>query len=123
MLANPLATFETAVQAARVAEIHDTIEALPDAYRTAVGERGAGLSGGQRQRIAIARALLKHPRVLIFDEATSGLDAAVADHFAATIARFKGKVTILFITHRMPERLQPDRIVRLDALADVPRAA
>jgi ATP-binding cassette, subfamily B, bacterial HlyB/CyaB len=113
LLANPLATFEMAVQAAKVAEIHETIEALPAGYKTDVGERGVGLSGGQKQRIAIARAVLKRPRVLIFDEATSGLDVEVADHFATTIARFKGKVTILFVTHRAPERLVPDRIVRL----------
>jgi len=113
LLANPLASFEMAVQAAKLAEIHATIEALPAGYKTDVGERGVGLSGGQKQRIAIARALLKRPRVLIFDEATSGLDGTVAEHFAATIARFKGKVTILFITHRVPERLQPDRVVQL----------
>ena len=113
LLANPMATFEMAVQAAKVAEIHATIEALPAGYKTDVGERGVGLSGGQKQRIAIARAVLKRPRVLIFDEATSGLDVEVADQFAATIARFKGKVTILFVTHRAPERLVPDRIVRL----------
>jgi subfamily B ATP-binding cassette protein HlyB/CyaB len=115
LLANPLATFDMAVQAAKLAEIHATIEALPDGYKTNVGERGAGLSGGQKQRIAIARALLKRPRILIFDEATSGLDATVADHFAATIARFKGKVTILFVTHRVPDRLKPDRVVHIGA--------
>ena len=113
LLANPMATFEMAVQAAKVAEIHATIESLPSGYKTDVGERGVGLSGGQKQRIAIARALLKRPRVLIFDEATSGLDVAIAEQFAATIARFKGKVTILFVTHRAPERLRPDRVVRL----------
>ena len=123
LLANPLATFEMAVQAARLAEIHSTIEALPGSYRTDVGERGAGLSGGQKQRIAIARALLKRPRILIFDEATSGLDAAVAEQFAATIARFKGKVTILFITHRVPEKLRPDRVVHLSAPSSTRAAA
>ena len=117
LLANPHATFEMAVQAAKLAEIHQVIEALPAGYNTAIGERGAGLSGGQKQRIAIARALLKRPRILIFDEATSGLDAAVAEQFAATIARLKGKVTILFVTHRAPERLHPDRIVHLAAAA------
>ncbi len=113
LLANPMATFEMAVQAARLAEIHETIEALPAGYKTDVGERGVGLSGGQKQRIAIARALLRRPKVLIFDEATSGLDVEAAEHFAATIARFKGKVTILFVTHRVPDRLVPDRVVRL----------
>ncbi len=113
LLANPMATFDMAVQAAKLAEIHQAIEALPAGYKTDVGERGVGLSGGQKQRIAIARALLKRPKVLIFDEATSGLDVQAADHFAATIARFKDKVTILFVTHRAPERLAPDRIVTL----------
>jgi subfamily B ATP-binding cassette protein HlyB/CyaB len=123
LLANPLATFEMAVQAAKLAEIHTTIEAMPSGYKTDVGERGVGLSGGQKQRIAIARALLKRPRVLIFDEATSGLDHAVAEQFAATIARLKGKVTIVFVTHRAPERLQPDRVIHLAPLAERRAAA
>ena len=109
--------------AARSANAHDFIMALPQGYDTVLGERGTRLSGGQRQRIAIARALLKRPRVLIFDEATSGLDHAVAEQFAATIARLKGKVTIVFVTHRAPERLQPDRVIHLAPLAERRAAA
>jgi subfamily B ATP-binding cassette protein HlyB/CyaB len=78
-----------------------------------VGEHGVGLSGGQKQRLAIARAVLKRPRILIFDEATSSLDAATADQFAATINQLKGKVTMLFIAHLVPKGLQVDEIVRL----------
>jgi subfamily B ATP-binding cassette protein HlyB/CyaB len=72
-----------------------------------------GLSGGQKQRIAIARALLKRPRILIFDEATSSLDAATAEQFAKTVNRFKGKVTMFFIAHQLPKGLQVDRVITL----------
>ncbi len=113
VIGHPQASHEMVVQACRLAEIHAVLQALPEGYRTVVGERGAGLSGGQKQRIAIARALLKRPRVLIFDEATSSLDAVVAEQIAATIARFRGKVTILFITHRVPAALAADRVVEL----------
>jgi subfamily B ATP-binding cassette protein HlyB/CyaB len=113
ILANPQAGFEQVVQACRWAEIHDTIEQLPQGYQTEVGERGVGLSGGQKQRIAIARALLKQPRILIFDEATANLDHATAEHFAQTVNRFKGQVTMLFITHQLPKGLQVDEVVML----------
>jgi len=111
-LANPHASFEEIVHACKLAEIHDVIEQLPQGYQTPVGENGVGLSGGQRQRIAIARALLKRPRVLIFDEAVSNLDQTTAEHFAGTINKLKGKVTILFITHQMPKALQVDEVIR-----------
>ncbi|MEF8793907.1 peptidase domain-containing ABC transporter [Thiohalorhabdus sp.] len=111
---NPSATFEQAVAAARMAGIHETIEALPEGYQTELGEHGTGLSGGQRQRLAIARALLKQPRILIFDEATSHLDAETAEQVARTVNDLKGKVTILFITHALPKALAVDRTVRLD---------
>jgi len=113
LLANPLASFDDAVTACRMAEIHAVIEQLPKGYQTEIGERGAGLSGGQRQRIAIARALLKQPRVLLFDEATSNLDAQTAEAFAKTIEALRGKVTILFITHARIGALKFDRVVTL----------
>ena len=112
-MANPHATFEQVVQACKMAEIHSVVEALPQGYQTPIGERGAGLSGGQKQRLAIARALLKRPKVLIFDEATSALDAETAEHFAKTINALKGKVTMIFITHALPKSLRIDEAVHL----------
>ncbi|MBI2313484.1 MAG: peptidase domain-containing ABC transporter [Betaproteobacteria bacterium] len=112
-LANPHASFEQIVQACKLAEIHDTIESLPEGYQTKIGEHGAGLSGGQKQRIAIARALLKRPRILIFDEATSSLDPATAEQLARTVNQFRGRVTILFVAHQLPKGLKVDEVVRL----------
>lgn len=113
LLANPQASFADVVAACRMAEIHDVIERLPQGYQTEIGERGAGLSGGQRQRIAIARALLKQPKLLIFDEATSNLDQATAESFARTIDALRGRVAILFITHAPIGTLRFDRVIRL----------
>jgi subfamily B ATP-binding cassette protein HlyB/CyaB len=113
LMANPHATFDQIVHACKMAEIHSAIEQLPKGYQTEIGERGVGLSGGQKQRIAIARALLKQPRILIFDEATSSLDQTTAEHFAATINQLKGKVTMLFITHALPKGLLVDEVVRI----------
>ena len=110
---NPAASFEQAAQACRMAGIHEVIEALPQGYQTEVGERGVGLSGGQKQRLAIARALLKGPKVLIFDEATSALDGETAENFARTINALKGKVTMLFITHALPKTLKLDEVITL----------
>ncbi|MFP5383765.1 MAG: peptidase domain-containing ABC transporter [Gammaproteobacteria bacterium] len=117
LLANPAATFEEVVQACRFAEIHEVIEKLPAGYQTELGERGVGLSGGQRQRLAIARALLKRPHVLIFDEAASNLDEATAEHFCRTLNQFKGKATMLFITHQLPKSLHVDGIIRIGGAA------
>jgi ATP-binding cassette, subfamily B, bacterial HlyB/CyaB len=112
-LANPFASFEQVVAACKMAEIHSTIEALPQGYETPVGERGVGLSGGQRQRLSIARALLKGPKVLIFDEATSSLDPPTAEQVGRTISALRGRVTILFIAHAIPKSLHVDRTIRL----------
>ena len=107
--------FPEIVNACKMAEIHDTIEKLPKGYQTPLGEHGVGLSGGQRQRIAIARALLKRPKILIFDEATSNLDGETSEKFAATVNKLKGKVTMIFIAHQLPRTLKVDHIVRIDA--------
>jgi subfamily B ATP-binding cassette protein HlyB/CyaB len=114
-LANPAATFDEIVSACRMAEIHDVIEQLPKGYETEIGERGAGLSGGQRQRLSIARALLKRPRVLLFDEATSNLDQDAADGIVATINELRGKATIIVISHAPLRGLRIDRVVDLVA--------
>ena len=113
VMAHPHASFDDVIAACKAAEIHEVIEKLPEGYQTEIGERGTGLSGGQKQRIAIARALLKRPKILIFDEAVSNLDQQTAEHFAKTINKLKGKVTMLFITHQIPRGLQVDEVIRL----------
>ncbi|OIR13934.1 toxin RTX-I translocation ATP-binding protein [mine drainage metagenome] len=113
MMANPHTTFDRIVQCCKMAEIHSAIEALPQGYQTEIGERGVGLSGGQKQRLSIARALIKQPKILVFDEATSSLDSNTAEHFATTINQLKGKVSMLFITHAMPKNLLVDEVVRI----------
>jgi subfamily B ATP-binding cassette protein HlyB/CyaB len=111
--ANAHAGFEQVIHACKLAEIHDMIEQLPQGYQTRIGEHGAGLSGGQKQRIAIARALLKRPRILIFDEATSSLDQHTSEQFARTVNRLKGKVTMVFIAHQLPKGLSVDSVFTL----------
>jgi subfamily B ATP-binding cassette protein HlyB/CyaB len=119
-MADPHASFEDIVAACRAAEIHDTIEKLPQGYQTLLGEHGVGLSGGQKQRIAIARALLKRPKILIFDEATSNLDQRTAESLAQTVNALKGSATVLFIAHQVPAGLQVDRHMTFAAPARAP---
>jgi subfamily B ATP-binding cassette protein HlyB/CyaB len=111
--ASPSAGFDDVVQACKIAEIHDTIEKLPKGYNTEIGEHGVGLSGGQKQRLAIARAVLKRARVLVFDEATSSLDAGTSEQLAGTVNQLKAKLTTLYIAHMAPRSLQVDELVRL----------
>ena len=110
----PHVPFERAVDACKWAGVHGAIENLPKGYLTEIGERGVGLLGGQRQRLGIARALLKQPRLFILDEATSGLDEKAASLIAETVNRLRGKATILFVAHRVPNNLLFDRHWQLD---------
>jgi subfamily B ATP-binding cassette protein HlyB/CyaB len=111
--ASPNAGFDDVVQACRIAEIHETIEKLPKGYNTEIGEHGVGLSGGQKQRLAIARAMLKRPRILVFDEATSGLDQSTSERFAHTVNKVKSMATVLFIAHQVPKGLSVDEVASL----------
>lgn len=113
--ASPNAGFDDVVQACRVAEIHETIEKLPKGYNTEIGEHGVGLSGGQKQRLAIARAVLKRPKILIFDEATSSLDQLTAERFAQTVNKLKSMANVLFIAHQLPRGLAVDEVFTLSA--------
>ena len=100
--------------AAKAADIHPIIMALPDGYDTDVGEAGNKLSGGQRQRIAIARAILKDAPLLLLDEATSALDAASETLVQKALDGQMGKRTTIVIAHRLATILKADRILVMD---------
>ncbi len=109
--ARPEATMEEIVEAARAAQILDTVLALPDGFETVVGERGYRLSGGERQRIAIARVFLKRPRVVILDEATSHLDAENEAAVQEALHQLLAERTSIVIAHRLSTILAADQIL------------
>jgi ABC-type transport system involved in Fe-S cluster assembly fused permease/ATPase subunit len=100
--------------AARLAHIHDFVAALPDGYDTLVGERGLKLSGGEKQRVAIARVILKAPKILVFDEATSALDTRTEREIQANLAEVSAHRTTLVIAHRLSTIVDSDEILVLD---------
>lgn len=107
-------TLDQAVEAAKLAEAHAFIQALPLGYNTKVGERGSTLSGGQRQRIAIARALLGNPRILVLDEATSSLDTESERRFQRNLTQITRERTTFIIAHRLSTVHNADSILVLD---------
>ena len=110
----PEASREEIIAAATVANAHEFIVKLPDGYSTVVGERGAQMSGGQRQRIAIARAIIKNPRILIFDEATSALDLASERLIQQAMERVMRGRTTFVIAHRLSTVQKADLILVMD---------
>jgi ATP-binding cassette subfamily B protein len=109
--ARPDATMDQIESAARAAAIHERILELPDGYDTVVGERGYKLSGGEKQRVAIARVLLKDPRILILDEATSALDTVSERLIQQALARLMEGRTTIAIAHRLSTILRADQIL------------
>jgi subfamily B ATP-binding cassette protein MsbA len=108
------ATEEEVIAASRAANAHDFIIATPDGYRTLVGEKGVNLSGGQRQRLAIARAVLKNPRILMLDEATSALDSESEMLVQDALDRLMSGRTTVVIAHRLTTVQRADRILVLN---------
>ena len=99
--------------AARAAQVHDFVQRLPEGYDTMVGERGLKLSGGEKQRVAIARTILKNPRILILDEATSALDTRTEVDIGAALANASANRTTVVIAHRLSTVVDADEIVVL----------
>lgn len=113
-LADPGMSLDQVIAAAELAGIHDFIAELPRGYDTAVGELGSGLSGGQKQRIAIARALIRDPRILIFDEATSALDYETERILQSNMKRMTQGRTVIIIAHRLSAVHDADVIIAMD---------
>ncbi len=112
--ASARASMEEIQEAAKAANIHDDIMAMPDGYDTQVGERGLRLSGGQKQRVAIARAILRHSPIIILDEATASVDVETERQIQKAIAGIAGSRTIIAIAHRLSTIRNADQILVIE---------
>ncbi|RBR09827.1 uncharacterized protein FIESC28_09706 [Fusarium coffeatum] len=113
--ARPSATDEEVYEACRAASIHDRILSFPDQYNTQVGERGLRLSGGEKQRVAIARTILKNPRIIMLDEATSALDSHTEQEIQDNVWNIGQGRTLLIIAHRLSTITHADQIIVLNS--------
>ena len=113
--ANPSATDEQVYEACRAASIHEKILGFPDGYNARVGERGLKLSGGEKQRVAIARTILKDPRIILLDEATAALDSETEQHIQTALSTLSHGRTTLVIAHRLSTITTADQILVLHA--------
>jgi len=111
---NTGATKEEVFSAAKNSDIHNFISTLPDGYETIVGERGLKLSGGEKQRVAIARTILKNPKIFFFDEATSALDTGTEKEIQKNLENISKNKTTLIIAHRLSTAANADHIIVLD---------
>src|SRR5690606_29475738 len=108
------ATMEEIAEAARLAQARDFIEAFPEKYETRLGQRGVNLSGGQKQRIALARALVRRPRILVLDDAMSALDAVTESRVREALKSLGQGVTRILIAQKIATVMDADKIIVLD---------
>ena len=108
------ATEEEMFEAAQAAEAHAFVSALPEGYDTMVGQKGVNLSGGQKQRLAIARALIRKPRILILDDSTSAVDMGTEERLQAAIKKQMKGMTTIIIAQRISSVMDADRIIVLE---------
>ena len=113
-LGSDKASQEQVQNAALIARAHEFIAQLPESYETKVGERGFGLSGGQRQRIALARAILREPKILILDDALSAVDASTEEEIRNELKQVMSNMTTLIITNRVPTIELCDEVIFLE---------
>jgi ABC-type bacteriocin/lantibiotic exporter with double-glycine peptidase domain len=111
-ITDPTSPLEPVIEAARLAQLHEDIQAMPMGYDTPLVDRGASLSGGQRQRLALARALMRKPAVLLLDEATSSLDAITERRVQQALATLR--CTRVIIAHRLSTVVDADLILVMD---------
>lgn len=120
---NPSAHDDELIEAAKAAQIHDFIISLPDGYNSLVGERGLKLSGGEKQRVAIARTLLKKPKIFLFDEATSALDTRTEKQIQKSLESISKNHSTIIIAHRLSTITHADEILVLDSGTIVERGS